>query len=579
MLGTHHLFQQAVYQGSWRLFDMSSRKAWLCRDNATVAGRRTFEQDVYLMVRQDPAGRIRPWIPGFPLKAGLGSSAQELPPMEPRLQPGEKASLCWHNEGRWFAAIKGKHEPMHPPYIPPLFGNGAVIYEPDTQGGAAAMENLLAERTQDGATLLRAEDPDKPASLTYRAETAFMYTHVDISGAYSAANPAALTASLSLDEGKTWTGIWKNPKAEGSIDASLAAAVTGRTAYWLKIGLAPDPKALLKGLRVRSVILEAPLALPGRLKRGENRVELFGAPAAPIRVTCKWTERYRSDLGLSINGIGFYTMEDDFRRNLFVVAPGGEFEIETGLQGETFRGELAVEGIPAGWDCDRPLKAVTLGDAKDRVEIAFRVRAAGARTGELHALSVVLRQGETIRRRLPVQVLIAENALAREAEAADALPADATAVEDTAVSGGKAVAFRGKSGIEFHLDTPKAETYALWVRARWSPKSRKALYAWMDGETPRRRLAAFKPVAPSTWASANVAHTKTFSHFGEQFVHWTWYRVPGFKLKSGSHRLYVGTEKDGFLDAIMLLPQNDKVDCSATRLLQNWNFAPWRNPW
>jgi hypothetical protein len=31
--GTHHQFEQAFYDGDWRLFDLSSRLYWLVRDN------------------------------------------------------------------------------------------------------------------------------------------------------------------------------------------------------------------------------------------------------------------------------------------------------------------------------------------------------------------------------------------------------------------------------------------------------------------------------------------------------------------------------------------------------------------
>ena len=69
-----------------------------------------------------------------------------------------------------------------------------------------------------------------------------------------------------------------------------------------------------------------------------------------------------------------------------------------------------------------------------------------------------------------------------------------------------------------------------------------------------------------------------FAHYGEQFAHGSWYRVPDVKLTKGKHRLTLAAGKGATFDALLLLPQTPAVDRAAMNLFLNWNFAPWHNP-
>jgi hypothetical protein len=69
-----------------------------------------------------------------------------------------------------------------------------------------------------------------------------------------------------------------------------------------------------------------------------------------------------------------------------------------------------------------------------------------------------------------------------------------------------------------------------------------------------------------------------FAHFGEQYGHWSWYRVPDVLLTRATRRLTLGAGAGACLDALVLLPQDPEMDRAAMNLFQNWNFAPWRNP-
>jgi hypothetical protein len=80
------------------------------------------------------------------------------------------------------------------------------------------------------------------------------------------------------------------------------------------------------------------------------------------------------------------------------------------------------------------------------------------------------------------------------------------------------------------------------------------------------------------WTDARRAHTKMFAHYGEQYGHWAWYRVPDVQVTAGEHRLTLGAVAGAWLDALVLLPQNPVVDRAAMNVFQNWSFAPWDSP-
>ena len=295
--GTHHQFEQAFYGGSWRLFDLSPRKYWLNRDNTTVAGRRAFEDDLYLKLRQGDG--VNSGIQGRVSRARFGS-AERPHSMDFPLRAGERASICWHNEGRWFE-ITGDRQPISLAKVPPYFGNGAIVYEPTGAGEATVLENAEIRKTADDATVLYAMAPDQAATLVYRAQCPYIFSDATVDGAFAGDAAAAIPLSISFDAGKSWTEVWRSTERSGQFSARLLKEVTGRYAYWLKVNLAANSGATIRGLKVRTTLVASPLALPGKLARGENRISFVGAsPTVPVTTTCRWTERHQSTLGVSL---------------------------------------------------------------------------------------------------------------------------------------------------------------------------------------------------------------------------------------------------------------------------------------
>jgi hypothetical protein len=49
-------------------------------------------------------------------------------------------------------------------------------------------------------------------------------------------------------------------------------------------------------------------------------------------------------------------------------------------------------------------------------------------------------------------------------------------------------------------------------------------------------------------------------------------------LTPGKHRLTLSAGKGTWLDTLAILPQDNIMERAAMNLFQNWNFAPWHNP-
>lgn len=566
--GTHHQFEQAFYQGSWRLFDLSSRVFWLNRDNATVVGRRGMEEDPYLKIRQ--GGNVCAWLRGRTGSAGFGV-AERPHNMDFPLRPGEHASLCWHNEGRWFELV-GERQPIPLAKIPPMFGNGAIVYEP-AEGEATVLENLVIEPEKG----IRPHDWSKPASLVYRASCPYIFSDALVRGRYTASEAGAIRLAVSFDEGKSWTDLWRSPEKEGTIAVGLRDRVMARYAYWLKLELAAGQAAQVKGFQVRTTLVASTLALPGKLSRGENRITFVGGvPSVPVKTTCRWVERYKSDLGVSLNAIGFYTGDDQTRRNLLIASPESELPVKVTLQGRPGRGEVWLEGLPDGWTCEPKRRPVELAGARTPASAEFVVRAGRAQTGDIQSFTVVVAQGGS-QRRVPAQVLVAETSLVREAEQADQV-SGATAIRELGeLSGARGVDFQGDGTLAFDFTAPREGVWALWLRARWTPESSTRMILAIDGGGPRE-LYAEAMIGFSDWTNPQRAHTKMFAFFGQQYGQLAWYRIPDLAMAPGKHRLTLSAARGACLDAMVLLPQNDTMDRAAMNLFQNWNFAPWENP-
>ena len=571
--GTHHQFEQAFYDGDFRLFDLSPRIFWLERDNATIAGRRDFEEDLYLKIRQGSS--VTSALRGRASQARFGR-AERPHCMDFPLQPGQRASICWHNEGRWFERT-GKHEPIPLAKIPPYFGNGTLVFEPVEHGDPQAMDNLLVNRTGGKTAVLRPVDSEKPASLIYPAACPYIFSDATVEGTYRAAKAGDIRLSLSFDEGKTWTDAWSNDGPEGAIAANLLDQVSARYTYWLKLDLATASAACISGLKVRTTFVASPLSLPGKLALGTNRIRFVGGPVtSPVRTVCRWVERYRTADSISLNSTGYYMNGDEARRDVFVLAPGAELPVRVTLKGFASDADVSLANLPDGWIVSPPRITLAASESESPATAAFQLRPTAVAEGEIYPFEVLVQQGDR-QRRISAQVLVAEAPMVAEAEQATETTGRVKRLDDPALSGAGGVQFEGDATLQLPVDVSRPGRYALWLRARWNPDASTAMWLESDGDG-ERKFSAAAMIGFTDWTDPRYAHTKMFAHFGEQYGHWSWYRLPDVELTAGRQCLTLGAKEGTCFDALLLLPQNAAMDRAAMNLLQNWNFAPWSSP-
>lgn len=566
--GTHHQFEQAFYDGDMRLFDLSSRVYWLDRDNRTVISRRDLEEDPYLKLRQ--GGDANAWLRGRRGQAGLGS-AERPHSMDFPVRTGEKISIGWHNEGRWFE-LTDDRKPIPLAKVPPIFGNGAIVFAPVAGSDAQGLDHVRLEVT-GGETVLRTADAARPGSLIYRLRCPYIVSAGQVTGSYGDAQPGAVRLALSWDDGQTWQPLWQNPDTQGAFNLDTRAQVSARYAYALKLELAAG--AAVTGLRVRSTFVVSPWSLPGRLSRGANRIAFVGGPVtAPVKTSCSWIERHHSDLGVALDTLSFYLDGDRMHRQVRIAPPGGAFPLQVTLSGRLPGGALppadgaslvTLDRLPRGWSA-----AATPG-------AGFTVQPAGLQQGDIATIDVCVHEG-TAERRVPLTVLCADAPLVSEAEAAGQLDGAAAVADLPDASGARVVTFAGDGQATFAFDARHAATHALWLRARWDQGSNTTVEFRLDGGKPRTARATAM-IGFSDWTDPGRAHTKMFAHYGEDFAHWSWYRVPDLELSAGTHQLTLAARKGAQLDAVVLLPQTEVVDRAAMDLFMNWNYAPWRNAW
>ena len=593
--GTHHQFQQAYYHGDWRLFDLAARMYWLNRDNWTVLGQPGLGDDPYLRLRGSTV--VNSYFPGQVGRASIGS-AQRPHSMDFPLRPGERASICWHNEGRWFEVAGSARSAIPLAKIPPYFGNGSIVYEPTPDGEAAELDNVVVETLGDGSRVIRPRDPAKPAALIYPVECPYIFSDGQVTGAYAADQPGAVSLSLSVDNGKSWTSLWRSPEKAGQIAADLLRDVTGRYAYWLKVELVAGRAATVANLRVRTVFVHAPRSLPGKLSLGKNRISFVGGPTTvPVKTSCSWVERHLSKLGVSLNSASYYNLDSEEHRNLFVATPGKDFPMRVTVTGRQLRGQVSLENLPKGWSADSLERSVELADSTGKATIEFTLRPDGVTEGDIRSFEVVVR-GPNVERRVPAQILVANTPLVREAEQADEISGNAVVAEIPDLSGGRGISFKGGGKLAFDVNNPLAGKYTLWLRARWelgtdgvvivppqpverlaryTPDSKPALSLRLDeGDLRELRPMGMRGFMDGTLPG--YAYTKKFYAYGKAHEHWAWYRIPVVELAAGKHRLTLGAIAGTYVDALVLLPQNSVMDRATMNLFHNWNYAPCDNP-
>jgi hypothetical protein len=357
----------------------------------------------------------------------------------------------------------------------------------------------------------------------------------------------------------------------------MCQEITARYGYWLKVRLAPEQRAEITGLKVRTTFVASPLSLPGKLSQGDNHIRFVGGPpTVPVKTTCRWIERHQSKLAVSLNSISYYMNDDQAHRNLFIVAPEGETPVEVALSGPDLVGDVSLANLPKSWTSVPVKRSVELSNPDEIVIARFLLQTSETGAGEIRSFNILI-QERGRRRIIPTQVLVADASLVREAERADPITDKVSPANLSEASGARVMTFSGSGKLGFNIHARNSGVYALWLRARWEPQSSTRMTLKVD-DSRSRNLRAAAMIGFTDWNNPEQAHTKMFAHYGEQYSHWSWYRIPNVHLTESEHHLILGAEAGACFDAIVLLPQTPTMDRAAMNLFQNWNYAPWHQP-
>jgi hypothetical protein len=274
---------------------------------------------------------------------------------------------------------------------------------------------------------------------------------------------------------------------------------------------------------------------------------------------------------VSLDALAFYNLDYARHRNVLIVPPGQTAPLRVTVQGQAWKGQLRVQGLPAGWACEPPQQGIDVQGPDSPASVEMTLRAPKDAAGRIEAFDVVLRDGESVRR-VPAEVLATGAALVREAEAADASDGAAEIDDVVDASGRRVVRFADKGELAFEFQTSQTGTRALWLRARWEPGSPAAFRIMLDDGNPRD-VRAHRMIGFSDWTDSRRAYTKGFLHFPREYEHWAWYRVPDVDVPAGKHRLVLQAGQGTSIDALVLLDQTPAMDRAGMNLFQNWNYS------
>jgi hypothetical protein len=233
---------------------------------------------------------------------------------------------------------------------------------------------------------------------------------------------------------------------------------------------------------------------------------------------------------------------------------------------------MMLDSLPDKWTSEPVKNLVKLSSPDETTVAKFTLQPSKTSAGAIQTFNVKLLESKA-QRIIPAQVLVAEAGLVREAEQANQTKGQVSPKNLSEASGARVMVFNGAGKLSFDVISPGTGTYAMWLRARWEPQSSTHMTLTLD-EGKTRDLRAAAMIGFTDWTDPHRAHTKMFAHYGEQYSHWSWYRIPDIHLTEGKHRLLLGAEAGANFDAILLLPQNPVIDRAAMNLFQNWNYSP-----
>ncbi len=313
-----HVIGEVFYDSGYHMLDSDEHVICLERDNHTIASAEAIVRDHDLVKRTHTYGighadsrRTDEFSASLYVYEGERTavfSRATRHSMDLVLRPGESIEFRWDHIGKQYTAGLPIQEgqPRHDGLGDLRAGWGEVAYDnlrngrlrycPDlsdaiAREGVESSENVVFDTK---ALRLRAESPDRPAHITWRFASPYVFVGGRAVAAIEQAADGSARWHYSTD-GKTWTNlVTANDARPGQLAASLDEVVSprGKPTYEFFLRLSLRGSATAKDIVFENDIQTATLGLP-ELVVGENQVVYTDESEAgrKVRVTHQWLER------------------------------------------------------------------------------------------------------------------------------------------------------------------------------------------------------------------------------------------------------------------------------------------------
>jgi len=279
-----------------------------------------------------------------------------------QLRPGMRLVRNWSNKGLHVNALEGgrvgcidkstgqedlRYSPRFGDLAPGRVGNGTLEYDvplasPGLADAALEYGNLSAG--------LRAADPSKPAILTLRMPTSYIYLSGDASYAATIGNGGAITVAFSDNNGLDWKDVAHLTSGQGHVN--LKPLVYRRYDYRLRFTLTGQGTSL-SALKLIHDIQHSQRVLPA-LDKGTNTITFSAGPQEGTITVEGATNPKNKSKNLTLADFHPDTHNLKDTPALFLTGPKGDITFPITAPGDITRIRCGLHyrarGAADGWD-------------------------------------------------------------------------------------------------------------------------------------------------------------------------------------------------------------------------------------
>lgn len=339
-----HKVMEAFYEGGWHLFDAQYdlQSYFLADDGKTIVDLKELCRDAGKYIRNPEhrsqpffqfdkyGGEFWPWeskeyvIEQF-YHPGVPERAEEFVPYLVRghtihldLRRGESLIRRFDNLGKWYCpedfyahwqrdltqrwVATGPHDPREPQHT---YANGELVYEPDWVASEENFHDGLYEGVgyalKDGRVYPKGRGK---CEVVFRVQAPYLIAgrpgRLEVDGDSSdgaifeaefarETDSATNSVAVSIDNGLTWTEVWRNQNRGGprTVRLDVTNLVEGTYGYLVKatLGASKPEHASMGKLRMRTSLFYSPVPLP-EIAPGRNRFQFSLAEGKGVMRVC-----------------------------------------------------------------------------------------------------------------------------------------------------------------------------------------------------------------------------------------------------------------------------------------------------